>query len=433
MREFAKYTLLNVIAMISLSCYILADTFFISWQLGAYGLAALNFAVPVFGIVFGVGMMLGIGGATKYAILKSQNDNVAANKVFTNTAIITAVFAVIFTICGVLFVNFIARAFGASGEVLKMTRAYLRVILLFSPVFLVGNMLICFTRNDGSPKLAMVAMLCSSLLNIAFDYLFIVMLDMGMFGAALATGLAHTIGLMVISSYVISGRNGFSLARIAVSWKVVRNIFATGMPLFISEVSISVVMIVFNIIMFGLEGNIGVAAFGVIANILIVIVSIYNGIAQGVQPLISKYHGAQNSAMVRRILRYALVLVAGASIAIYAGVFFGANWIAEIFNAEQNALLQSLAVSGMRVYFAGIIFAGFNIVMAIYFTSTENPRPAHVISVLRGFVVILPLVFVLAQLGGVAGVWFAFPVAELVVSGVAYAIILFSRRRFHEK
>jgi len=417
--------------MVSVSCYILADTFFISWGLGSYGLAALNFAIPVWGIIFGCSLMLGIGGATKYTILHSQNNVVGANRVFTNTIVLMLGFAVFFVLSGIFFAGRITTIFGATPEpnsdVFYMSKIYLQILLIFSPIMMANSVLVCFVRNDGAPKFAMVVMAVISFVNIGLDYVFIIHQEMGMFGAALATGLANVTGLLLLSIYFVRRKNGFKLVRCKITKIISLEIFTIGLPSFITEVSVSVVMVVFNVIIFGLSGNIGVAAYGVIANILIVIIAIYNGIAQGIQPLISKYYGNGNMAATKQILGYALALVAVISTAVYIVVFFRAGQIASIFNSEQNEVLQNFAVTGMRIYFTGAVFAGFNIVVSMYFTSVNNPRPAHIISILRGFVVILPLVFLLSTLGGIAGVWSTFPVTELIVCGVGY--ILYEKYR----
>ena len=426
-KEFLKYTSLNIIAMVSVSLYILVDTFFISWALGAYGLAALNFAIPIWGVIMGCGLMLGIGGATKYTILKSQNDTLGANHVFTNTIMLLILFSVLFVVCGMFFADMITALLGTGEEVFHMSRTYLQVLLLFSPMLLVNTVLVCFARNGGVPKLAMLVMVGNSFINIGLDYILIIQQEMGMFGAALATGFANTIGSAVLIIYFIWGKNSFRLIRCKITKAISLGIFATGLPSLIAEISVSVVMITFNIIIFGLSGNIGVAAFGIIANILIVIIAIYNGIALGSQPLISKYYGIGNITAVKQILRYALILTTSISAVIYAAVFMGANQIAGIFNSEQNELLQTLAVTGIRTYFAGVFFAGFNIIMTIYFTSVENPKPAHIISMLRGFIIILPLVFLLSAIGGITGVWYTFLITELVVFGVG--VVLYFRNK----
>jgi Na+-driven multidrug efflux pump len=338
------------------------------------------------------------------------------------------VFSVIFVMLGVFLSDTITRVLGADGDVFPMSLEYLRVILIFAPVIIANSVIVSFMRNDGAPKLAMLVMATNSLANIALDYVFIIWQDMGMFGAALATGIANIIGLFIIAAYIIRGKNGFRLIYCKISKAITLGIFATGLPSLITEFSISIVMIVFNILIYGLIGNVGVAAFGVIANTLIVIIAMYNGIAQGIQPLVSTYYGRGNMQITKLVLRYALILLAAISALIYSAVFFGAEQIVSIFNSERNEVLQSLATSGMRLYFAGGLFAGFNIIIAIFFTSTERPRPAHVISLLRGFVVILPLVFLLSRIAGITGVWLTFPITELVVSVVGCGVYAWSRR-----
>jgi len=272
----------------------------------------------------------------------------------------------------------------------------------------------------------MLAMVSTSFTNIFLDYIFILQLDMGMFGAALATTFAGVAGFIIIMYRFLRGKGTLRLVCTKITRVASLGIFAIGLPSFVTEISISTILIVFNIIIFRLSGNIGVAAYGVIANILIVIVAMYNGIAQGIQPLISKYYGHGDMVTAKMILRYALILMAVISAVVYAAIFLFAYPIAGAFNSEQNEILQALAVAGMRIYFIGGIFAGFNIVVSMYFTSTERPRPAHIISLLRGFVVILPLIFLLSHAGGITGVWFTFPITELIV---CISCVLYMRRK----
>ena len=159
LQEFARYVSLNVMGMIGLSCYILADTFFVSKGLGTDGLTALNLAIPIYNFIHGSGLMIGMGGGTRYSIQKSQEDHKAANRTFTHTLYLAAVFAVIFVAVGLLFAGDIVYLFGARDNVYTMSRTYLRVILLFAPAFLLNNVLLCFVRNDGAPQLSMAAMI----------------------------------------------------------------------------------------------------------------------------------------------------------------------------------------------------------------------------------------------------------------------------------
>src|SRR5699024_3118832 len=166
----------------------------------------------------------------------------------------------------------------------------------------------------------------------------------------------------------------------------------------------------------GIAGNIGVAAYGVIANLSLVVMSIYTGISQGIQPLLSSGYGTGNRKKTQSVLRYALVSAVLISVVVYVCVFFGADPIAAVFTSEQNATLQTIAVTGLKIYFTACVFAGFNIILSVYFTSTENALPAHIISILWGFVVIIPMAFLLSAAAELTGVWAAFPATELIVS-----------------
>ena len=415
-REFLKYSSLNVLGMIALSCYILADTFFVSKALGADGLAALNLAIPVYSFINGSGLMIGMGGGIKYSIAKSQGAAQRADQTFTNSAVLTAVIAACFFLTGLLASGPLALLLGADGTVYEMTRTYLQVILLFAPMFMTNNLLLCFIRNDGAPQLSMTAMITGSLSNVVLDYVFMFPFGMGIFGAVLATGMAPVISILVLSPYLFRRKKQFHLRKCRISGKLALGIFSSGLPSLITEVSSGIVMIVFNTIILGIAGNIGVAAYGVIANLSLVVMSIYTGISQGIQPLLSSGYGTGNRKKTQSVLRYALVSAVLISVVVYVCVFFGADPIAAVFNSEQNATLQSIAVTGLKIYFTACVFAGFNIILSVYFTSTENALPAHIISILRGFVVIIPMAFLLSAAAELTGVWAAFPATELIVS-----------------
>lgn len=416
LKEFIKYAALNVMGMTGLSCYILADTFFISKGLGANGLTALNLAIPVYSLIHGSGLMLGMGGATKYSILKSQKNWGQTNKIFTNTVYLAGILAIAFLLTGIFLTRVLTAFLGADQEVFGMTATYLRVILLFAPAFLMNDILICFVRNDGDPKLAMLAMLGGSLSNVLLDYLFIFPLKLGIFGAVFATGLAPLISIMILSVYFLKKRNQFRMIREKPHPETEKTVVKLGIPSLIGEVSSGVVILVFNSIILKLQGNTGVAAYGVIANLSLVVMAVYTGIAQGMQPLISKAWGRYEIRTCKRILSYAMITMAAVSIVVYAVIFFLADPIAGIFNSENNRLLQEIAVTGLKLYFTASVFAGFNLIISIYFTSVELALPAQLISILRGVVLIVPMAFLLSGLFGMSGVWLAFPAAEFLTA-----------------
>ncbi len=432
-RDFAKYSSLNVLGMIGLSCYILADTFFVSKGLGTSGLAALTLAIPIYSFIHGIGLMLGMGGATKYAITTSQGKRNDANKFFTNTTMMGAICALIFVLVGIFLSKQITGLLGADASVFEMTDTYLKVLLLFSPAFIFNDILICFVRNDGNPKLSMLGMLGGSLSNILLDYIFIFPMNMDIFGAVFATGLAPIISIAILSPHLIKKDERFRLVKTKPSFAITKFILALGFPSLITEVASGLVIIVFNVIILNLQGNVGVAAYGIVANLSLVLVAIYTGMAQGVQPLISNAHGVDASHEGRTLFRYSIVAMVLLSCVTYALTFFGADWIAQIFNSESSQQLQDIATYGLKLYFTALPFVGFNIIVSVFFTSTESPLPAHLVSLLRGLVIIIPVAFLLSTLWGLTGVWLSFPVTEILVSFVGFFIYIKLSKKQLEK
>lgn len=281
--------------------------------------------------------------------------------------------------------------------------------------FITNETLLGFVRNNGNPELSMIAMVSGSLANIVLDYIFIFPCGLGIFGAVLATGFSPLFSLLILSTLKIRKLNQFHFIKIKPDLIGSRSILSLGFPSLVTEVASGIVMIVFNMILLNLGGNIGVAAYGVIANLVLVTIAIYTGVAQGMQPLISRAYGNGNLKNTRQILHYGLCTITVLSILIYAEIYFFASPITAVFNSEQNADLQKIAELGLRLYFTGILFAGCNIMLSIYFTSTEKPLPAHVISLFRGLIFIIPLAFLLSVLWGITGVWIAFPATEFLV------------------
>lgn len=430
LKEYSKYTSLNVLGMIGLSCYILADTFFVSKSLGANGLTALNLAIPIYSFINGSGLMIGMGGGIKYSIFKSQNNDKNANSVFTQALMLTLIIALTFFIIGICFTGNIVKMLGANEEVYSMCYTYLQIILLFAPMFMLNNLLLCFVRNDGAPQLSMAAMIGGSLSNIILDYVFMFPFDMGIFGAVLATGLAPVISMMILSPFFIKKKNHFKIIKERIAKLYFIEIVSGGLPSLITEVSSGIVMIVFNTIILQLAGNTGVAAYGVIANLSLVVISIYTGISQGIQPLLSNGYGLKNIKKVKTIFKYALITVVIVSMTIYLIIIFNNDTIVKIFNSENNPLLQEIGQAGLKIYFIGCLFAGFNIVSSIYFTATEHSLPAHIISLLRGFIIIIPTAFLLANLFEMTGVWATFPVTEIIVSLISIVFIYQNTKKF---
>ncbi len=413
-REFTRYTALSVLGTLGVSCYILADTYFVSKGLGTNGLAALNLAIPIYNFIYGTGMMLGMGGATCFSIFKSQGRPDQADRVYTNTVYLALFFSLLFALSGVLLSSRLALLLRAEGDILRMTDTYLKWLLLFSPAFILNDVLLCFVRNDDGPQLSMAAMVTGSFSNIILDYIFIFPMRMGIFGAVLATGLSPLISIAIMLPHWLRRKNTFHFVRTGLQSGIVGQELSLGLPSLITQFSSGLVMITFNMIILRLEGNTGVAAYGVIANLSLVVSAVYTGIAQGIQPLISRFYGQGSHRLGTTVLRYAMVTMLVISGILYLITFAYAQPITAIFNSERSAALQQIAVTGLKLYFLSNPFVGYNIILATYFTSVDRALPAHILSVIRGLVLIIPMALILAAVWGMTGVWLSFPVTELL-------------------
>lgn len=426
-KDFLKYVSFNIIGMIGLSFYILADTFFVANALGADGLTALNLSIPVYSFINATGLMLGIGGATRYMISKSRHSD--TGRIYSDTILFGTIFGIAGVLIGVFFVIPLAGLLGADSVTLTMTASYLRVILLSSPFFLCNNILLAFVRNDGNPQLSMAAMITGSLVNIVLDYLFLFPLSMGISGAALATGFSPLISMGVLSIHFIRHKNGFHFRLHPFHLRQMLSIVPPGLSSFATELSSGIVLIVFNYQFLKYSGNTGVAAYGIVANISLVGIAVFTGIAQGIQPLTSKAMGTGNFHLQKKLKNSTILLATLCAVILYVLVNTGANGIITAFNKENSRELLFIAKEGFPIYFSGFLFAGINIVIAAFLSAAGAEAFGFLITILRGCIAILPLALLLPQFLGVHGIWLAFPLAEFTACLVTvYALRQWKRK-----
>lgn len=419
--DFLRYTSLNILAMVGVSIYILADTYFISKALGAIGLAALNFAIVIFTLIQGVGLMIGIGGAIDFTVRKSERGN-SGETSFLHALLVGLLFSMIFILLGLFFPTQLSLFLGADEVTLAPTRSYIITILGFSPFFILNNIVLAFARNDNNPRLAMIAMIVSSFSNIILDYIFIFPLSMGIFGAAFATGLSPIISLCILTTHFKHSSISLQLFKCKLEVKRLVRILILGLPSFVTEFASAITLFTFNIVILKIAGNIGVAAYGVIANVAIIATALFTGVAQGIQPLISNYFAKSDRSGVRNVLKYSLVTSLVLSITIYLMIFIFSGNIVSVFNSQNNKVLATIAESGLKIYFTGFVFAGINIVLISFFSATSNTIKAMTISILRSSLLLIPTVIFLSVFFGVYGVWVAFVITELAVTVLTYLI-----------
>ncbi len=410
---FVKYVSQNILGMVGMSLYILADTFFISKAVGSNGITALNLVLPVYNLIFAIGAMIGVGSAIRYVVEKNKGDT-SSESYFFHALLWCIIISVIFILIGIFIPDRLVGLLGGDSAIINTGKNYTRIFMLFTPFFMCNYVCNAFVRNDGAPSIAMCATLFSSLFNIVFDYILMFPLGLGMEGAALATAISPIIGILICCIHFCSDKCSVKLKPTVPSVKRLFYSCQVGVSSFVAEISSGVITIVFNMIILRLAGNIGVAAYGVVANTSLVAVALFNGIAQGSQPLISDYYGRGLRKNVGSILRMAVVssLLIAALLILFICTF--APFVTSVFNSEHDARLASYAESGLRLYFTGFIFAGINIVGSAILSAVESVKYAFAASIMRGFIAISIFAFALSATFGMTGVWLAFPAAEFV-------------------
>ena len=424
-KQFFKYVSQNIFGLLGTSCYILADTYFIAQAAGTDGVTLLNLCLPIYNLIFAFGSMIGLGAATRYAILRAQGD-ARAQRYFSNAIFSVCILAVPFMLVGIFRPDGLLRLMGGDADIVALGMNYARIFLMFTPFFMCNYVVASFVRNDGDPSLAMVATLSGSLFNVVFDYIFIFPMGLGLPGAALATAISPILSIAVCSAHFIKKSNTITFVRKAPSVRLLAQSCQLGISGFVGELSSGVTTTVFNFLLLRLAGNVAVAAYGVVANFALVATAIFNGVAQGAQPLVSQCYGKNEMAGARKLLLLGCGTALGLAALLYGVVFGYTDALTALFNSENSALMAAFAHSGMRIYFVGYFFAGCNIVAAGYLGAVNRPAEASITSLCRGMVGIVVCSLVLSALFGMNGVWAAFPVSEAIT--LALTVFLLKRK-----
>ena len=385
-KQFFKYVSQNIFGLLGTSCYILADTYFISQAAGTDGVTLLNLCLPIYNFIFAIGSMIGLGAATRYAILRAQGEERAAQRYFSNAVFCACLLAVPFVLVGIFCPGTLLRLMGGDAGIVALGIPYARIFLLFTPFFM-----------------------CNYIVSA---------------GAALATAVSPMLSIAICSRHFFQKDNTVQFVRQLPSAKLLGQSCQLGISGFVGEMSSGVTTTVFNFLLLGLAGNVAVAAYGVVANFALVATAIFNGVAQGAQPLVSRCYGHSDRAGARKLLVLgsctALVLAA----ALYAVVFGMTDTLVSWFNSENSVQMARFAHNGMRLYFVGYFFAGFNIVAAGYLSATNRPVEASVTSICRGVAAIVVCSLGMSALFGMNGVWAAFPASELLTALLTLFLLL---------
>ena len=410
--KLRRYIFPSILAMLGTSCYILADTLFISIAAGANGITALNLVLPLYGLIFAIGSMIGIGSATRYSLSKSMGSE-DADGYFSNAIFFSVCIGLVFVLLGVCAPDMVLRLLGADNEILQIGCSYTQIVLCFAPIFMLNYTFTAFVRNDHSPQIAMAATLTSGAFNILFDYLLMFPFKMGVAGAALATGISPIVSMSVCILHYLSDKNSIKLVKRRPSVTKLIRCCNLGIVAFVGEISSGITTMVFNFVLLGLGGNLAVAAYGVVANFALVGTALLNGVSQGLQPLASFVHGQSDTDAEKRIYRHSLQIGFVIAIFLVISTILFTSELVSVFNTENAPDLARYAENGLRLYFMGFLIAFVNIITSGFLSATGKGGQSAVIAVSRGVVAIVLFAVLLSQMFGMTGVWLSFLASEM--------------------
>ena len=354
-QQFYKFVIPSIGAMVVTGLYFVVDGIFVGRGVGADGLAAVNLALPFVSLLTAVTMMITMGGATLTSICFGKGEKEKANNHFNFSMLLIVFFALFLSVSSLLFSDQIASALGATDTLLENTSNYIKYYVSFG-VFFSGSMaLSAFIRNDGNPKLAFWGMIVGAVSNIFLDWLFIFPLNLGVTGAAIASGLGQVFACLTLSLHFVNKKGVLKIAKPIKQKGIIREITNVGLPEFITQMSQPISILAYNTLVLKFYGEIGVSAFAVISYILVVVIGVFIGLAQGIQPLISQSFGEENTEKQNFFLKKGLTLNVALSISVYLiMVVFGKN-IISVFSADPA--LINIAYSCIIVYGLSFVFA----------------------------------------------------------------------------
>ena len=409
-REYLHYLIPTIIGSISHTIYCLADVFFVSRGVGELGLAALNVALPVFTLYTTFSMMIGVGAATTVSVCRGTGDRKGANRSFTLATVLGLGTGVTIALFGSLFLAPLSRLFGATEELLPYVTAYLRPISAMSFVYIFSSTMTVIVRADGAPRLVMLAGTVGNLANVILDYVFVMPLGWGIFGAGLATAIGPCLTVGILSLHFLRHANSVHFARRVFSLRRRGRILRNGLGSSILELSAGMVILLFNVVLLRVSGPGAVAVFSVISNIAYVGKGIFNGMAQAAQPMISVAYGAGDFQRLQKANRCALIVAGVFSLAVAGIIFLFPREILRLFLSDETLLTQG--VPAARLYFLSFVFTAINTILMYYFQSLERPGYTMAIALLKGIVLVFAGLNVLPLFLGETGVWITLLIAE---------------------
>lgn len=395
--------------------YGMVDAAVVGQYQGPLGAATLSVVMPIWTILYSLGLLIGIGGSVNYAFFKAQGKEEKANAYFTLSAILTTVVSVFCWILLTVFDDPLLRFFGADEELLVLAKEYLKPIKFVVPTYPFSQLLSAFLRNDNAPGRATVATILGGIFNVFGDIYFVFGLDMGIFGAGLATALGCSISTLLMLSHFFTKHNTLKLSRVYGHIHKTRLLTFSGFSSFLSDIAMGVIATLFNRQIMAYMGSDALAVFGVIVQVSSIAQCSTYGIGQAVQPIVSANYGVGAVDRIAETKKYALWTVAVFGI-LWTGLSLGIpNGFVRLFMAPTESVLK-MAPGILRVYGLAYLFLPLNIFATYYFQSVMAPHKALVVSLTRGLLLCGILVYALPAVFGSTAIWWVMPITELVTA-----------------
>lgn len=403
----------TVLAMIAGSVYVIADVAFVSINLTEIELAAFNIAMPIYTVYSCVSLLFGVGTSTLMSIYIGMGETQKPNQILTNSLTYVVIIGLLMTLSGLIWLDELCLLLGATEELLPYVKEYIKPVHSLSICYILSIFFQIVVRADNNPKLVMIASITGNIINIGLDYLFVVVLGLGLNGASLATGIGPLISFLIIIFHYILKKNTVKFTRFTVDTLLLFSTIKCGLGSSIIDFASGMIIFLFNIVLLYVSGSSSIAIYAIISNLAFIGRSIFNGLAQSVQPIISASFGAGDHKRVNDSFRFSKLITLGFSIVIYAGMFVFASEIMSMFIGQYEHLLPK-SVNILRVYFISFIFTGLNTIHMYYYQSINDTKTSILISIFRSFVLIILGLLILVPLFGEIGVYLSITFAEVI-------------------
>ena len=416
--------------MVFTSLYTIVDGVFISNLVGKVPFAGLNLIYPVIGAIGAVGFMLGAGGSALVAKILGEGDSARANKVFSMVVYFTAIVGIILSVVGALVVEPVAKLLGATEELLPHCVTYGRILLAAIVAFMLQNMFQAFFIVAEKPLLGFLISVIAGVTNMVLDAAFVAGAKLGLAGAAYATITSQMVGAIIPLIYFsVKNKSPLRLVLTKFELKPIIRTCTNGSSEFLSNVSISIVNMLYNMQLLRYVGEDGLAAYGVVQYLAFVFLATFFGYSIGSAPIISYHFGAQNTSELKNLLKKSLIIMIGIGAVMTALCEGLARPLSMIFVSYDRALLDMTTLA-MRIFGVSFILSGISIFSSSFFTALNNGAVSAILSFMRTLVFQIIFVFALPALFGVNGIWTAVLASEACALIASVSFLIAKRKKY---